>query len=239
MAIGVCGKNPSMYEYVSPDLKENEELIRVAISSTKDYYHLFSLEYAGPGLRDNDDIVDLAVRKDGSNLEYASDRLRDQEYMVTRARADGLKYASDRLLTSVAFAKEYLSEQSGLQHFSEKIRDNDDVVDIACSKNASEILGATKRHWTPERIYPVIEQNGHLFKDMPEHIRDNKAIATVAIRDFWGMYDHVSLRLKRDPDILHTRRISDPTGPYYIPNRACQRLNQASCLAYVYDVGGC
>lgn len=73
-------------EYATPELRDNEEVVRAALGHTWQ-----ALEAASERLRDDKDIVMAAVCQEGGYgaLEWASERLRCDRGIVLRAIAHG------------------------------------------------------------------------------------------------------------------------------------------------------
>ena len=67
-----------------------------------------ALEYASERLRDNEEIVRIGAGQSGYALEYASERLRDNEEIVRIAfgqNGDALGLASERLRALLGYTK--------------------------------------------------------------------------------------------------------------------------------------
>jgi len=82
--------------YVSRELRDNKQIAAIALSTSKDAYHLIDISE----FRDDNDVMFSAVCKAGYRLEVASARLRNcQRIVLAAVKSYGmaLRYASDEL----------------------------------------------------------------------------------------------------------------------------------------------
>ena len=69
-AMEMVAKNGINLQYLSPELQDDEELVRIAVNQDG-----WALGYASPRLQDNDEIVKIALSRDSDALQFASHRL--------------------------------------------------------------------------------------------------------------------------------------------------------------------
>jgi len=114
------------------------------------YQHWRLVQSVSPELQDVFHLVSIAVRKDGGALQYASDRLKDNEKLVRLSvQRDGfaaLKHASDRLkdnegIVSLAVQNDGLA----LMLVSDRLKDNEDIVRLAVQNSFNAINYASNR----------------------------------------------------------------------------------------------
>ncbi len=121
-----------------------------------DYEHQMSFHNSGltlkdcsPRLQDDKDFVLLAVKKDYKNIEFASDRMKDDKDVAMAAwrccGPDGLSHASDRVLNDKEFAREVLKQDSfKLEKFGTNVRSDKELVYLVVKDFPEAIEDATQ-----------------------------------------------------------------------------------------------
>ncbi len=65
-AMEMVAKNGINLQYLSADLRNNEEIVKIAVSRNG-----WALEYASPRLQDKEEVVSIAVSNWGLALQFA------------------------------------------------------------------------------------------------------------------------------------------------------------------------
>ncbi|MFZ2719188.1 MAG: DUF4116 domain-containing protein [Candidatus Absconditicoccaceae bacterium] len=103
------------------------------------------LEYASDKLKDDENIVLSAVKKNGYNIKYASEKLKDNKEMVLAAineNPHALEYVSDRLKDDENIVLQAIvSNGYAFKHASEKLKNNKNfILSIIEKTKTSEIF---------------------------------------------------------------------------------------------------
>ena len=116
------------------------------------------LKYASESVKNDRDIVSEAVEKNGGFLSYASEELRDDEELALIA----------------AHSKNFIS----FQDLSEGLRGDKELALVA------------------------VKQKGDLIEYASEELRDDEELALIAVRRYGGNLRYVSDRLKHDKKVI-------------------------------------
>lgn len=142
------------------------------------------LRFASERLRNDEKVVMAAVRQKGSSLRYASDRLRnDMDVIKVAIGRDiwALNWVSDSIKNDAEFAKMAVSIcPDFLEKFPEHIRDNREVV-----------MRAAHSMFV-----------GYNFACISERLRDDKELVRIALTNHRVDIRSMSSRLKDDEEII-------------------------------------
>ena len=183
--------NPLAIEYASESIKSNQQLMDTLVVEHKIYS---ALKYASMEVKDNVQIVKEAVKDDAFFLEFASDRLRDDEDVALLAIdsdancTEAMQFVSDRLKNNREFVLKVVSMIGFVEYVPEEYRNDEEIVMAAVRKDGQSICFA-----------------GEQFRDNKEIVRE--ALKNTCATDLW---DDISERLKRDEEFVAELIESDP-----------------------------
>jgi len=140
-------------QFVNEGCRDNPEYIRLALSSK--YSHALGLDCMEK-YRDCDDLVKIALETDGSNIKWASPRLKDDFDMA-------------------AFAIRHRIWKSIFDELSERLRDNTELALIDINEGGAEVDAYSDRLRDSEEIAQALlasEQHSWRIHYMSDRIRD-------------------------------------------------------------------
>lgn len=129
-------KSGKAIKFASSSLKKNRSILKAAMKGSK--YSPALQETCMKPYRDDDELVKLAILANGSNIIYASKRIRDDEQMAVLAlthlvetyfSSEVFKVLSKRLRNCISLAKIELSHPyPNIDLLSEQLKDNDELA---------------------------------------------------------------------------------------------------------------
>ena len=142
MAVQLLDGNET--KFLGPKLLDDKE---IAITAITNYWNngQVTLERFSERLKNDKDCVLEIVKHDGVNLEFASDRLKD-DIDVARASHknwsdDGIPFISNRLKNDKSFGAEIAGSNGyKLQYFGDEIKDDIHIVRKAISSSDSQVI---------------------------------------------------------------------------------------------------
>lgn len=138
--------NTSAFEHLSKRLRSKKDLVRDVVKKSG-----HDLNYASPALKDDPEIVKIAAIQYPHILSQLAPKFReDDEFMrqIVEANGDAITVASTKLKDDKNLAiKSFLTTKSVsiLQSLSERLRDDEEVVEAAVRKNQAYLSYASKR----------------------------------------------------------------------------------------------
>eukprot|EP00931_Biecheleriopsis_adriatica_P066147 TRINITY_DN40552_c0_g1_i1.p1 TRINITY_DN40552_c0_g1~~TRINITY_DN40552_c0_g1_i1.p1 ORF type:complete len:473 (-),score=61.54 TRINITY_DN40552_c0_g1_i1:12-1430(-) len=160
------------------------------------------LEFASDVLRDDEQIVTLAIGFDGGALAFASDRIQDNRTIVIAAincnkaesvqhmqlSVDPFSFASARLRNDREVALIAVGRRGwSLQHMSDSLRDDPDVVRIAVEHGYCS--------WGRYEACSPLEFASH-------RLRDDDDIVALAVKHDPDALEHASERCRQDKSLV-------------------------------------
>ncbi|HVI41895.1 MAG TPA: DUF4116 domain-containing protein, partial [Anaerovoracaceae bacterium] len=153
----------SIEEYVQTHIIDDEELARAVLINNGNF-----LSHMPEDITNNIELVAIAVRNDGSALEYAAEKYRDDINIVKLA------------LQHEGSDGDLVSTIENIQHASERLLDNEELVSFAFEQNEG---------W---------KALGYLS----DRYKNDKEIASWAVSQDPAMLEHVAETLKNDPEVV-------------------------------------
>lgn len=131
-------------KYMGPKLLDDRE---IGLKSLNNYWYIscVTLDRFSERLKDDKEFVIRFVEHEGTNLQFASDRLKD-DIDVARAsyhcwNDDGIPFISDRLKNDMKFGAEIAGDDGyKLQYFGDQIKDDIHIVKRALSSADSLVI---------------------------------------------------------------------------------------------------
>jgi len=154
------------------------------------------LEYASDKLKDDKEIVLAAVTNDGRALRYASDKLKDDKEIVLATVTNYgwvLEYASDKLKDNKEIVLAAVTNDGkGLQYASDKLKDDREIMLAA------------------------IKKDGSALKYASDNLKNNREIVLEAINNKPNSIEFASDQLNGDPEIVLATMSQDSYALYYV-----------------------
>ena len=155
--------------------------IQVVINAIKKYG--FELEYASEKFRDNKEVVLAAVSTNGYSLRFASENLRDNKEVVLAA---------------------VLTHGSSLRFASDELRDNKEVVLAAVSTDGSSLRDASDElRNNKEVVLAAVSTDGSSLRHASDELRDNKVVVIAAVKNFGPALLNASINIQQDEDVQY------------------------------------
>ena len=156
------------------------------------------IKYASQNLRNDKDIVLKAIEKNPDALEFASDRLKDDDMVVRRAilnyNTTALQFASERLKNNFDIVKTAVQmNPEVLQFASKELRNNEDIVKEAVAYDTQYFKFAGDKI---KENFPTVE------KFTEKILYDNKEFALNKLQYTMSNFNSVSDRLKNDKEFI-------------------------------------
>lgn len=172
--------NGILLKYVSEELRNNIEIVKLAISQ-----NVFALEFASEELRNNIEVIKFAVSQTCFALQFASEELRNNIEVVKLAISqDGitLKYASEELRNNIEVVKLAVSKSEYAFRFaSEELRNNIEVVKLAVSQDGCALNFASEElRNNIEVVKLAVSQDGRALEFANEELQKSKYFQTLA-----------------------------------------------------------
>ena len=147
-------------QFVKKEIRDNPDYIRLALSSSM-YNQPLKLRCMAK-YRDNEEIVRIALEANGCNIEYASDRLKDDletaKFAVTHQKSwypdSTVRNLSPRLRDNLEIALLDIREgHACVRSYSERLRDCDEVAEALIETDNTYLL-----HYMSNRIQEKYSQ---------------------------------------------------------------------------------
>ena len=198
------------FNKLSNKFKDNKEFMLQAINN-QDIGHRLKIDregkaevedsiikYASQNLRNDKDIVLKAIEKNPDALEFASDRLKDDDMVVRRAilnyNTTALQFASERLKNNFDIVKTAVQmNPEVLQFASKELRNNEDIVKEAVAYDTEYFKFAGDK---------IKEQFPNVEKFTEKILYDNKEYALNELQHTMSNFNSVSDRLKNDKEFI-------------------------------------
>lgn len=178
-------RNPKLIQFFTEEQKQNpinqyqvfRRLPKRAITSGEMFQKFFGITEL-----DNEEIVWDSIIRDGSILEFCSQRLKDDENFVFRALLGTplyLEYASDKAKDTESVVKYALSHNGyALQFASERLQSNREFVKIAVESKGYALVYADKKFWNDREIVEIaLKQEPYVVTLLNDQMKENLKIA--------------------------------------------------------------
>lgn len=178
-------------EHVSVELKDDEEIVKIAIEkNARDYCA------ASERLRSNRELMLMALTKDGSIFRCVPEKFRDDRGIAIIAlrgsyTGENFTLLSDRLRGDKELAMSTIKYiNRSFRYMSDKLRDDDEIVEKAFSGENYHI----------ESIYPYLSPR----------LKKNRALALRAVQKQPTVLKHLNEDFKDDKEILEMALTTNP-----------------------------
>lgn len=228
-------------EHISERLKKDEDIMILSLESGEEYCWIYEVDTKNPKIiklceeerikcvkrelincsaelseydeyNDNKEIVMIAVTRDGNQLEYASNRLKnDKDIVMAAVTQDGwsLEYASDELKKDKDVIKRAIKTTANALVFAnEDTRNNKEFViraiEEAENKKIYGILEFLSDELRDDKdiVLKVIEY-GDDFAFVSERLRSDKDVVLKAIKSNWRNIQYADKTIINDIEIIN------------------------------------
>lgn len=170
-------------QYLSDRLKEDKDIVEAATTSNG-----YAIKFASKKWQDDVNLaMKVVVNNHTNNLQYLSDRLKDNREVVIAAvtcLGTNFQYASERLRDDDEIVMIAMQQSAYMiKHASERINNNKDYALFACNQKADNI-------WTVLPIYKedydvvlaTVNSSGSLLREASDNLRNDKTIVLAACK---------------------------------------------------------
>ena len=181
-------------------------------------------------LRDNFDIAMLSMHHCPSALFMASDRLKDNPFIIRNAMMcsrHAITHASKRLKSDRKFIVEMIKMFGGdvLVHASENLRDNIKIAKLAIKSDLKNIKCLSSRVRSNKKIIiMVIKKDPSNFCDICRTVKNNKYYVMQLVKIQPYIYQYLRLDFKSDLEILENA-FKKPQTVHVVPNNILHSEN--------------
>jgi hypothetical protein len=173
--------NPDNLEFLSPDLRNDREVIMSVISMPENGYYF---KYASAKLRDDEELARLSLRINTSTFESLSERLRSKKDFVRD-----------------------VVEKSGyeLNFASAILKDDPEIVKIAAIQYPPILMQISPRFREDDKfMISIIESNANAITAASAKLKDDKnfAIKSLLTTHSVAILEYLSERLRDDEDVV-------------------------------------
>jgi hypothetical protein len=160
-----------------------------------------------PGLTKNKEFVLELVKKDGTNLQYASDELMRDEHVVlvaTNQTARAILSMAPDLQDDKNFLKELLKpDGTRLYYFENKWKRDRDVVTAAVNQNGMALQYA-RGLLNRDRglVLAAVNQNGNALRAASETLKGDLDVVTAAVTQDGNALGYASAKMQCNYDVV-------------------------------------
>ena len=194
-----------------PEAQDDNELVQIAVKKNG-----LALEYASDRLRDDFDTVMLAVKKNGLSLEFASYTLKRNEKIIDAAiKSNGaaLQFVPQDLRNNRKLILQ-AAPNCNIEDIPEQFLADEEIAEILIDSDpaAFSYLPDELRKNT-NFIIQAARKDGSIFMYVPDETLENKAIVLKISAEISGVLQFVSEELTNDKEVALTA-MKAPGSPY-------------------------
>ena len=232
LALKAVEQEPYSLKYFSDALKDDEEVVKKAISQWYMNYNFkdingnplkcwsgTAIKYASPRLQKKEDVILLAAKEADWRLWNAlpckiGEFPVDDELYFKAVILNPHLYISPR---SFKDNKEFALKVCGvngeaLKDFSNEIKKDKDVIGVAVKNDAFHAFKYMAEELKQDKkfILSLIKINTVAFRFCNEELKNNKKFVMAAIKENVQVFNELSEELKKDSEILEARDEAQP-----------------------------
>lgn len=194
--------NPDNLEFVSPELRNDRELIMSVISKPENGYYF---EYASPELRDDEELAQLSLRINTGAFQYLSQRLRDKKDFVrdvVKKSGHELSFASSALKDDPEIVKiAAIQYPNILSQLAPKFREDDEFMRQIIEVNGDAITVASTKLKDDKNLAIksfLTTKSVSILQSLSERLRDDEDVVEAAVRANQAYLSYASKRIRGD-----------------------------------------
>lgn len=226
-----------VYQYLSEEFRNDRVLSLMAVKPCG-----MLLEFASDAMKDDDRVVEAALSNEPSAYLFASERFRADEKLFwasyDRAPRDSVRMAAPDLKNDRAIALKILKDYPrALKYFSDRLRDDYDVVKVAADSMPSAIEFASDRIKNDFKIMaPLIEEDlqrggyDRIYARAGSLVRMDKKLALMAVSTKGMLLRDVPLSFRDDEDVVRAA-VTDNGNAYMYASKRLRENEEIKRLA--------
>ena len=188
----VVRKHPYSFRDATPELQDNDEILRTALSGA--FFSDMVFDSASERLREDPGMIALVLRYPGRSLKYAdAEKKKEIPYVLKAVETDGsaLQFADPTLQDNYEIVRAAVTRTpSALRYASPRLRDDEGMVRVAIGKFAGgDALGyASDRLKNDPAIVELAISNssGRALASASDALKDNDEIVWLALTFYMG-----------------------------------------------------
>lgn len=207
--------NGLLLNYASPNLKENDEIIEIALKQNPE-----AVEFAANKYKENKEFIKNLLQTNQTLFRHASEILKnDKEYVLELLKQDYtsmgtlFKYAGDNLKEDRELVMSAVYKKGGnLRFVSPKYQDDEDIVSIAVNNTGYAIRYASDRLKDNRQIGLLAANKSHgtSIEDLSPRLRDDKELILKALVFNDYAFVCASDRLREDKEVVESALRKNP-----------------------------
>lgn len=203
----IANKDLEGLTYMSQELREDKEFMRLLDSEISHLYLKSVFEFASDNLKSDKEFVLEMVKKRGSLLYIVDNNLKsDKEVVLTAVRQNTcvFQYASDNLKSNREFIFE-LVEYCGLsiQYASQNLKADREIALRAIKQNPFSLRYLDDKLKADREIVLIaIRGNGNVLEFVDNEFKRNQEVVFKAIKQNGDALKFVDEKLKNDPKFM-------------------------------------
>lgn len=202
--------------YCAPELLHDPEIIDQIIKSDYrgEYLHYLPLEVWEDPLR-----IEQVRKSSPYNLNFLPISIRDNGPVMEKfypTMKDYLSFCSERLKEDREYVRNALANDfNNLEFASNELKDDEDLITPFLTKTPSwGFIHASERLKSKKPLaLKAITYNTRIFKFLPEHLRKDEEIVTIAVTDYFSNIQYADYKFRNDKDfVLNALKTADRGG---------------------------
>lgn len=232
--VDMLKQHPLELKNLPIQVQDDEELVRIAVKKDGS-----ALQYASARLRGDFETVMIAVNKTGTTLNFASDELKNNAEIIAAAvRADGaaLEFVPERLRDDRQLILE-ASRKCNVALIPERFLSDKEIAErlIDHDCNAFAYLSDELRR-DVDLIAQATRLDSSLFMYLPEGFPEDKAKVIELLNDGLCVLPYISDEIEIDKEIALAAMMT-PGSPYAYDALPTELMGDTDVLrAFVYNV---
>lgn len=202
-------KNAHNLEYVSGDLRNDPDVINLAITSYN-VYHMgqYIFKYIGNDLKNNKEFMLTKIKAGGLGLKYLPRHLRQDKDIVLNAveeNGKAIRYASSKLRRNrQIIASAINNNPTAIKYLDYGVAvNNKDLIKIGISISNVFNLLPKKLKYDKELMYISVQNHGLSLKDFPKEYRHDYTLISLAIKQEGSVIGYAPDNIKNDINFFY------------------------------------
>ncbi len=162
-----------------------------------------------PEFNDNEKVVEAAVKNEGKELQYASERLRGKKDVVLLAMNQdkhALQHATEELRNNRDFMFQRIKKDKELvKYLGEELRVSQEYHLMLVEKLGEDVLeeAATEIKDDKDFLIPAVKIDKNIIRHASKRLRDDEEVVIASLR-WGGTEEAIGEKLKNDRNFIET-----------------------------------
>lgn len=200
----IIKKNPEAFQYLSEEIKNDENIILKAVRENADVF-----EYASDRLKDNEEFIEIMLDKSNIIYKFSSDRLKYNMSFINKAVNNNrgihvLKYVPDSIKEDQSFMEKMIDVRGfALNYFPDKYRLDKKYLLRAIKNNGGNLLKYLPENLTDDDdiAFAAVNDNGSVTY-LSDRLKDNEELGLIAVKHSGYNLQYLSNKLKNNQQIV-------------------------------------